>query len=180
LMWFLMLKSGVHATISGVMLAFAIPFSARDDDEKSPSHKLEQFLHKPVAFIILPIFALANTGIVVGADWMQNFASANSAGITAGLILGKPLGVTFLCFVAVASGLCRLPPDLNWRHIAGAGILGGIGFTMSIFIANLAFPGDPATINASKMAILAASLTAGAFGFLWLRLLSKPGAHVNA
>ncbi len=176
LMWFLMLKSGVHATISGVMLAFAIPFSARDDDEKSPSHKLEQFLHKPVAFIILPIFALANTGIVVGADWMQNFASANSAGITAGLILGKPLGVTFLCFVAVASGLCRLPPDLNWRHIAGAGILGGIGFTMSIFITNLAFAGDTETINASKMAILLASFMAGAAGFLWLRLLGKPEA----
>ncbi|HKB84125.1 MAG TPA: Na+/H+ antiporter NhaA [Burkholderiales bacterium] len=77
LMWFLMLKSCVHATIAGVMLAFAIPFSARDDDEKSPSHRLEQFLHKPVAFFILPIFALANTGIVAGADWMQNLINTN-------------------------------------------------------------------------------------------------------
>ena len=173
LMWFLMLKSGVHATIAGVMLAFAIPFSAKGDDEKSPSHKLEHFLHKPVAFIILPIFALANTGIVVGADWMQHLTSMNSIGIAAGLIVGKPLGVTFLCFVAVASGICRLPPDLNWRHIFGAGILGGIGFTMSIFITNLAFSGNTETISASKMAIFLASLTAGTIGFLWLKLLSK-------
>ena len=176
LMWFLMLKSGVHATIAGVMLAFAVPFSARDDDEKSPSHKLEHFLYKPVAFIILPIFALANTGIIVGADWMQNMTNTNSVGISAGLIVGKPLGVTLLCFVAVASGLCRLPPDLKWRHIAGAGILGGIGFTMSIFITNLAFAGNAQTINASKMAILLASLTAGTVGFLWLRLVRKPEA----
>ncbi len=93
-----------------------------------------------------------------------------------GLILGKPLGVTLLSFVAVAIGLCRLPPDLNWRHVIGAGILGGIGFTMSIFITNLAFAGDVQTINASKMTILLASLTAGTAGFLWLRLLGKPQA----
>jgi NhaA family Na+:H+ antiporter len=84
--------------------------------------------------------------------------------------------VTLLCFVAVASGICRLPPDLDWRHILGAGILGGIGFTMSIFIANLAFAGNPEAINASKMAILVASLTAGTIGFLWLKFLSKPDA----
>jgi len=174
LMWFLMLKSGVQATIAGVMLAFAIPFSAKDDDQKSPSHRLEHFLHKPVAFIILPIFALANTGIVVGADWLQSLASANSVGITAGLIAGKPLGVTLLCFAAVAIGICRLPSDLGWRHIFGAGILGGIGFTMSIFITNLAFSTNPETINASKMAILLASLMAGVFGFLWFKLLGKP------
>ena len=178
LMWFLMLQSGVHATIAGVMLAFAIPFSAKDDDEKSPSHKLELFLHKPVAFIILPIFSLANTGIFVGTDWIHNVTSTNSVGIIAGLILGKPLGVTFLCFVAVASGICRLPSDLNWRHISGAGILGGIGFTMSIFIANLAFVGNAETTNASKMAILFASLIAGTTGFLWLKLLGRPKALV--
>ena len=173
LMWVLMLKSGVHATIAGVMLAFAIPFSAKDDDEQSPSHRLEHFLHKPVAFIILPIFALANTAIFVGADWMQDLTSANSVGIIAGLLVGKPLGVTLLCFVAVASGLCRLPLDLSWPHIFGAGILGGIGFTMSIFITNLAFAGNAETINASKMAILLASLTAGTIGFLWLKLFGK-------
>jgi len=174
LIWFLMLQSGVHATVAGVMLAFAIPFSAKDHDETSPSHRLEHFLHKPVAFIILPIFALANTGIFVGADWMQTLTNTNSVGIAAGLIVGKPLGVTILCFIAVASGLCRLPPDLKWRHIFGAGILGGIGFTMSIFIANLAFAGNMETINTSKMAILLASMTAGTIGFLWFKLLARP------
>ena len=174
LMWFLMLKSGVHATVAGVMLAFAIPFAAKDDDEQSPSHRLEHFLHKPVAFIILPIFALANTGIVIGADWLQSVSSANSVGIISGLALGKPLGVVLLCLVAVASGICRLPPDLNWRHVGGAGLLGGIGFTMSIFITNLAFVGNPATINASKMAILLASLAAGVIGFLWLLFCCQP------
>lgn len=179
LMWFLMLKSGVHATIAGVALAFAIPFSAKDNDEESPSRKLELFLHKPVAFIILPIFALANTGVIVGSDWMQNLTSTNNVGISAGLVLGKPLGVTFLCLVAVVSGMCRLPPELNWRHIFGAGILGGIGFTMSIFITNLAFAGNAEAINASKLAVLIASLTAGAIGFLWLRLLGSPEAAEN-
>lgn len=171
LMWFFMLKSGVHATVAGVMLAFAIPFSAKADDEASPSHRLEHVLHKPVAFAILPIFALANTAIVLGADWMQELSSSNSIGITAGLVVGKPLGVTLLCWAAVASGICRLPPDLRWRHIVGAGILGGIGFTMAIFIANLAFAGDAENVNASKMAILLASLIAGLVGFLWLRFL---------
>ena len=173
LMWFLMLKSGVHATVAGVMLAFAIPFTAKDDDEQSPSHKLEHFLHKPAAFIILPIFALANTGIAVPADWFQHLTSANSIGIAAGLIIGKPLGVTMLCLVAIASGVCRLPSDLNWSHMIGAGMLGGIGFTMSIFITNLAFSGNPETINASKIAILLASLAAGILGFLWLRFWGK-------
>lgn len=176
LMWFLMLQSGVHATIAGVMLAFAIPFSAKSGDEDSPSHKLERLLQKPVAFIILPIFALANTGILLGMDLIQNLISANSIGIIAGLVLGKPLGVTCLCFVAVASGICRVPPDLYWSHVFGAAILGGIGFTMSIFITNLAFAGNAETIIASKMAIFLASLTAGTIGFLWLKLLNNPQA----
>lgn len=174
IMWFFMLKSGVHATIAGVLLAFAIPFSAKEDDEKSPSHRLEHFLHKPVAFVILPIFALANTGIVIGADWAQSLTTANSSGIIGGLVMGKPLGITLLSFAAVAFGICKLPLDLNWKHVFGAGLLGGIGFTMSIFITNLAFVGNTEAINASKMAILLASLTAGTIGFIWLKLLGKP------
>ena len=176
LMWFLMLKSGIHATIAGVMLAFAIPFAAKDEDATSPSHRLEHFLHKPVAFVILPIFALANTGIPISADWFQSLASTNSVGIMAGLLVGKPLGVTLLCLVAVASGVCQLPPDMKWGHVIGAGIIGGIGFTMSIFITNLAFAGNAETINASKMAVLLASLVAGTVGFLWLRFTGKPAA----
>jgi NhaA family Na+:H+ antiporter len=173
-MWFLMLKSGVHATIAGVLLAFAIPFSVKQDDGESPSHRLEHLLHKPVAFLILPIFALANTAVVISPDWMQALASSNSLGIIGGLLVGKPLGITLACIAAVSVGICRLPFDLGWRHIAGAGLLGGIGFTMSIFIANLAFPGNAELINASKMAILAGSVIAGVLGFLWLRLFGKP------
>jgi NhaA family Na+:H+ antiporter len=173
LMWFCMLQSGIHATIAGVLLAFAIPFSAKVDDEKSPSHKLEHFLHKPVAFIILPIFALANTGVVIGATWAQELTSLNSLGIAGGLVLGKPVGIVLLCFIAVSIGICKLPVGLNWKHIFGAGLLGGIGFTMSIFITNLAFAGNADVITASKIAVLLASLTAGSIGFLWLRFLSK-------
>jgi Na+:H+ antiporter, NhaA family len=169
LMWFLMLQSGVHATVTGVLLAFAIPFSAKAEDQASPSHRLEQYLHKPVAFFVLPVFALANTAIMVGVDGLQQFLSANSLGIAAGLLVGKPLGITLACCVAVALGICRLPPEVTWRHMVGAGILGGIGFTMSIFIANLAFADQAGLVNASKLAILWASLLAGLLGFVWLR-----------
>jgi NhaA family Na+:H+ antiporter len=174
LMWFLMLKSGVHATIAGVLLAFAIPFTGKEDDEESPSHRLEHVLHKPVAFAILPVFALANTGIVLGADALQRLAGGNSLGIVLGLLVGKPVGITLVSFAAVAAGLCRLPLDMNWRHVFGAGLLGGIGFTMSIFITNLAFAGNAEEINTSKTAILAASLTAGVAGFIWLKLFGAP------
>lgn len=174
IMWFLMLKSGVHATIAGVLLAFTIPFSHIRDDADSPSHRLEHFLHKPVAFLILPIFALANTGLVIGGDWAAELGSANSLGIILGLILGKPLGITILSLLVVSIGLCRLPLDLNWKHVFGAGMLGGIGFTMSIFITNLAFIGQQPLIDSSKMAIFTASLVAGISGLLWLRFFGKP------
>ena len=174
LMWFLMLKSGVHATIAGVLLAFAIPFTGKEDDAELPSHRLEHFLHRPVAFLILPLFALANTGLVLGAGALSGLTTSNSLGIISGLLIGKPAGITLLSFIAVSVGLCRLPLDLSWRHIFGAGLLGGIGFTMSIFITNLAFAGQAEAINASKMAILLASLAAGTAGFIWLKLLGRP------
>jgi NhaA family Na+:H+ antiporter len=173
-MWYFFLMSGVHATIAGVLLAFAIPYSSKADDEEAPSHKLEHFLHKPVAFFILPIFALANTGIVIGSDSFSSLSDANSLGIALGLVLGKPLGITVLTFIAVAIGICRLPLDLNWKHVFGAGLLSGIGFTMSIFITNLAFTGKADVVNSSKMAILVASLTAGTLGFVWLKLFGQP------
>jgi NhaA family Na+:H+ antiporter len=174
LMWFFMLESGIHATIAGVLLAFTIPFTPEGSDEPSPAYNLEHFLHKPVAFGILPIFALANTGIIIGADWAQSLTTANSFGIIGGLVLGKPVGITIVSFIAVALGICRLPLDLNWKHVLGAGFLGGIGFTMSIFITNLAFAGNGGTVNASKMAILLASLIAGILGFAWLKLFGQP------
>jgi NhaA family Na+:H+ antiporter len=168
LMWYLMLRSGVHATLAGVLLAFAIPFTARGATQPSPSHRLEAALYAPVALIVLPVFALANTGIVLDSSSLQTANNSHGWGIALGLVLGKPVGIVAASLLAVLLGFCRLPSQVGWRHIVGAGMLGGIGFTMSIFIANLAFPGDWAVINASKLAILGSSLVAGALALCWL------------
>lgn len=166
LMWYFMLHSGVHATITGVLLAFAIPFG--DGGEKSPSFILQHFLHKPVAFIILPLFAIANTCIAIGNDWLTGISQSYSLGIIAGLVIGKPIGIWLFSYAAVIVGLSALPTGLKWINILGAGILGGIGFTMSIFITLLAFKnGD--VINGAKIAILIASFIAGIAGYLWLK-----------
>lgn len=172
-MWIFMLKSGVHATVAGVMLAFAIPFWSRDQQQPSPSHQLENFLHKPVAYIVLPLFALANTGIVFGANWALDLVTPNSLGVMLGLVLGKPLGVLILSMTVVLIGICKLPSEVTWSHMIGAGLLGGIGFTISIFITNLAFEGQLELINASKIAVFTASLLAGLIGLLWLRVVCK-------
>jgi NhaA family Na+:H+ antiporter len=172
-MWYLMLQSGVHATLAGVLLAFAIPFGR--SDEESPSYKLQHFLHKPVAFIIMPLFALANTGIALAGNWIEDLATSNSLGIFAGLFVGKPLGIALFSLFAVKVGLSQLPNDVSWKHIVGAGFLGGIGFTMSIFIALLAFS-DPGIIQSSKVAVLLSSLLAGALGFM---ILSRPTVKVT-
>jgi Na+:H+ antiporter, NhaA family len=179
-LWALMLKSGVHATIAGVLLAFAIPYSSKADDATSPSHRLEHFLHKPVAFFILPLFALANTALVIPPDWMGQLASANSLGIMIGLSLGKPFGIALFSFIAVTVGVCKLPEELTWRHIVGAGMIGGIGFTMSIFITNLAFVNQTALIDASKIAVLLASLASGFLGFAWLRWIAPARTSSHA
>ncbi len=172
-MWIFMLKSGVHATAAGVMLAFAVPFWSRDQQQPSPSHQLENFLHKPVAFIVLPLFALANTGIVFGANWALDLATPNSLGVILGLVIGKPLGVIIFSVAVVLIGICKLPSEVTWPHMIGAGLLGGIGFTISIFITNLAFEGQVELINASKIAVFTASLLAGLIGLLWLRVVCK-------
>ncbi len=174
LMWGLMLKSGIHATLAGVMLAFAIPFWSPRDDVPSPSHRLENWLHKPVAFVVLPLFALANTGVLLNTELMSALLGTNSLGIMAGLVIGKPVGVLLLSLLAVWVGVCSLPADLRVSHLAGAGLLGGIGFTMSIFITNLAFSDDVSNINASKLAIFVGSLTAGILGLVWLRMCAAP------
>lgn len=172
-MWYFMLNSGVHATITGVLLAFAIPFG--NGNKKSTSFILQHFLHKPVAFIILPIFALANTAIILSSNMGEILTQHYSIGIALGLIVGKPLGIFALSFLAVKLGICQLPSDLNWKSIIGVGFLGGIGFTMSIFVTLLAFD-DSTIINNAKFIILLSSLTAGIIGFssLKLTLKSKP------
>ena len=169
-MWYFMLNSGVHATITGVLLAFVIPFG--DGGKKTLSYQLQHFLHKPVAFIILPLFAIANTCIAINSNWQEGLVHPNSLGIILGLVIGKPLGIFLFSFLGVSLGLCALPKDLKWKTILGAGMLGGIGFTMSIFITLLAFK-EPEEIAISKIAILISSFIAGTLGFLWLKYTLK-------
>lgn len=171
-MWYCMLNSGVHATITGVLLAFVIPYG--NGGKKTSSYRLQHFLHRPVAFFILPLFAIANTGIAIDSNWHEGLTHANSIGIIIGLIVGKPIGITLFALVCVKLGIGSLPKDLKWKHILGAGMLGGIGFTMSIFITLLAFKNDgEAVIIYSKIAILVASFVSGTLGFLWLKMSLK-------
>lgn len=168
-MWVCLLKGGVHASIAGVLLAFAIPFTPKVPGARSPSQRLEHALHRPVAFGILPLFALANTGVVIDGGAIATLAGANGLGIVLGLLVGKPVGVGLACIAAVKLRMASLPEGVSASHLIGAGLLGGIGFTMSIFIANLAFAAEPAVVNVSKLAILVASTIAGVTGYVWLR-----------
>ena len=169
-MWYFMLNSGVHATITGVLLAFAIPFG--NGDEKSTSYLLQHFLHKPVAFIILPLFALANTAILLNSNWHYAMNHHYTLGIALGLIVGKPIGIWLFSYLAVKLKISHLPEDLNWKSVLGVSFLGGIGFTMSIFITLLAFS-DTEHINNSKIMILISSLIAGLLGLLYLKTTLK-------
>lgn len=171
-MWYCMLNSGVHATITGVLLAFVIPYG--NGGKTTSSYRLQHFLHRPVAFIILPLFAIANTCIAIDSNWHEGLTHANSIGIMVGLIVGKPIGITLFALLCVKLGIGSLPKDLKWKHILGAGMLGGIGFTMSIFITLLAFKNDGVeVITYSKIAILVASFVSGTLGFLWLKMSLK-------
>jgi len=172
-MWYFMLQSGVHATLAGVLLAFAIPFTGGDED--SPSYKLQHFLHRPVAFLIMPLFALTNTGVVLAGNWLAGLSTANSLGIIGGLLIGKPLGITLFSAVAIRFGVSQLPNEATWRQMLGAGFLGGIGFTMSIFITLLAF-NDAAIVQSSKLSIFLSSLLAGICGFVILNQPKRPTA----
>lgn len=169
-MWYFMMGSGVHATITGVILAFVIPFGS--GDENTLSSRLQHYLHKPVAFFILPLFALANTSIILGEGFYRELGSAVSIGVIAGLFIGKPVGIFMFTFAAVKLKLSSLAKEINFNHIFGVGILGGIGFTMSIFISLLAFTNE-SVIDHAKIAILLASLLSGITGLLYLRSVIK-------
>lgn len=175
-MWYFMLHSGVHATITGVLLAFAIPFG--DGSEKSPSYILQHVLHLPVAFVILPLFALANTSIEISSHWYQVLLTSNSLGIMAGLLLGKPIGILSFSYLSIRMKLSSIPEGINFKQMTGAGFLGGIGFTMSIFITLLAFD-ENEIIEQSKIAIMLASLTAGVIGYTILKICIKKHAGEN-
>ncbi|MCE3282113.1 MAG: nhaA [Chitinophagaceae bacterium] len=175
-MWYFMLHSGVHATITGVLLAFAIPFG--NGNEKSTSYILQHFLHRPVAFFILPVFALANTAIAIDSGSVDALTSKYGLGVALGLVIGKPVGIFCIAFLAVALKLCKLPGDLNWKQVIAVGFLGGIGFTMSIFITLLAF-NDATVIRNVKFVILLSSLAAGIIGYLSLRLTLPRHEHIS-
>ena len=172
-MWFFMYRSGIHPTITGVLLAFALPFGS--GNKKSSSYILQQRLHKPVAFVILPLFALANTAILLPSSIFTGLTTSNSYGIIFGLLFGKPLGIFLFSVSGAAIGLCSIPTDIKRRHLLWTGFLGGIGFTMSIFITLLAF-NDETLVYSSKIAIIAGSVLAGTFGYFGLRLTLKRAA----
>ncbi|MEO5995728.1 MAG: Na+/H+ antiporter NhaA [Chitinophagaceae bacterium] len=176
-MWYCVLQSGVHATIAGVLLAFAVPF--HNDDQKNISYRLQHFLHRPVAFIILPLFALVNTAIILPKNIFESLSSTNSVGIMAGLLVGKLAGIFFFPYLLIKAGLASFTKELDLKYLLGIGLLGGIGFTMSIFISNLAFE-DPNMITSSKVSIIIAS-TIAAIGGLLIFILRKPvknGEHL--
>ncbi|MBN2766288.1 MAG: Na+/H+ antiporter NhaA [Paludibacteraceae bacterium] len=170
-MWYFMLNSGVHATIAGVLLAFVIPEKSTSR-RKSLSKQFEHFLHKPVTFLILPLFAMSNTGIVIESGMHKELLNASSLGIILGLLIGKPVGISLFSYIAVKSGVSNLPSKVSWGNIVGVGVLGGIGFTMSIFITLLAFDKIEFETNA-KLAILIGSLLSGTIGYIWLKTMFK-------
>jgi NhaA family Na+:H+ antiporter len=155
-----------------VLTAFAIPFG--NGDEQSPSYNLQHVLHKPVAFFILPLFALANTAIAIPASWMQDLGTSNSLGILGGLLVGKPAGIFLFALLSIMLGLSALPEGVRKIHLLFTGLLAGIGFTMSIFITQLAFQEESLVVS-SKIAIIIGSLGAGLLGFILLKgSLKKP------
>lgn len=164
LLWYCILHSGIHATIAGVLLAFTIPLAKVEG--------LIHLLHKPVNFLIMPLFALANTAITFPGDLGQVFQHTISYGIIAGLVIGKPLGIFLFSWIAVKIKIAALPSQSNWQQLAGVGVLAGIGFTMSIFIATLAYTDDTWQIY-SKIAVIAASMISGIFGYFYLRIKSN-------
>lgn len=171
-MWYFMHHSGIHATITGVLLAFTIPTSYNKKGF-SPSEFLQSKLHYPVPYFILPLFALINTAVIIGPDWESAFMQNASLGILFGLVVGKPLGIFLFSFIAIKLKLGEKPDQTTWGQLFGVGILGGIGFTMSIFVTLLAF-NDTDLINNSKFAIIISSVLAGILGIFVLRITGKP------
>jgi NhaA family Na+:H+ antiporter len=217
-LWLAFLKSGVHATIAGVLLATTVPASSfidtgeflkssrdlldrferaseRGDDMLSneerqavlhtlndaterlepPLQEMEHALHPWVVFLIMPLFALVNAGVPLNGDLVGSLTSPVALGIVAGLVLGKQLGVTLLAWLAVRTGVSELPEGVSWRHVYGAGWLAGIGFTMSLFISDLAFASG-SLLDTAKLGILVASVVAGVVGWAILRAVSTPSA----
>jgi NhaA family Na+:H+ antiporter len=167
-------RTGVHPTLAGVVLGLLTPVRAWEGhEEQAPVSRLQHLLHPWVAYVIMPIFALANAGVSFGGAVVETLTSPIALGIVAGLIIGKQLGITLFAWLAVRSGVAELPEGISWRHVYGAGWLAGIGFTMSLFITDLAFSED-SLVEDAKVGILGASLIAGVVGWMILRGASRP------
>jgi NhaA family Na+:H+ antiporter len=171
-LWIAVLKSGVHATLAGVILAFFIPY--KDSEGQSPVQKLEHDLHPAVAFAILPIFAFANAGVSLAGLSLDSFLEPVTLGILLGLFLGKQVGVFGFAWLSVKFKMGKLQSDLNWKSIYGAALLAGIGFTMSLFIGSLAFEhGGPDYATSVRLGIISGSLLSALAGYLLLRTIFK-------
>ncbi len=177
IMWFLVLKSGVHATLAGVITAFTIPL--KDKFGKSPLHSLEHGLEGYVLYLIVPIFAFANAGVVLTGLSFSDLLAPLPLGIALGLIVGKQVGVFGVTFLVVKSGLAKLPHGANWLHIYGVACLAGIGFTMSLFIGSLSFS-DPALMNQVRLGVLSGSLVSAVIGYVVLIVASREAVPAPA
>lgn len=171
-LWYFMHHSGIHATIAGVLLAFTIPTND-SNTEISPLEKLEELLHTPVNYFIMPLFALANTNIKFHSGMVDGLFTNFGYGIILGLVLGKVIGINLFSFIAIKLKLSDLPNNSQWSQMLGAGLLAGIGFTMSIFIALLSYKGNTEIQDEAKFAILVASAISGFLGYFLLKLISK-------
>lgn len=171
-LWYLLHHSGIHATIAGVLLAFSIPTN-ESTTIISPLEKLEHLLHYPVSFIIMPVFALTNTNIAFNNSMIDGLFSSLGLGITVGLVLGKLIGINLFSWVAIKLKISSLPQNSSWKQMTGVGLLAGIGFTMSIFIALLSFKNEVTFQDEAKFAILIASVLAAVSGYLILNMGSK-------
>ena len=175
-LWVCVLKSGVHATLAGVVAALAIPLNAKDGS--SPLKHLEHILHPWTAFLVLPIFAFANAGVALAGLRISDLLAPLALGIAAGLVVGKQLGVFGFMFLATKVGLVQRPAGVSWLQLYGLACLTGIGFTMSLFIGNLAFA-DPEQIETVKLGVISGSVISGVLGYCLLRFASAPDSSVK-
>ena len=173
-MWVFVLKSGVHATLAGVLIAFTIPLKAKDGDD-ALLYKMEHGLHPWVAFLILPVFAFANAGVNFTGIGIDDLLQPLTLGIAVGLFLGKQIGVFLATWIGVKSGIARLPENVSWKHVYGVACLTGVGFTMSLFIGSLAFT-TADVMNAVRLGVVLGSVLSGLFGYVLL----KSAAHNSA
>lgn len=168
ILWLAVLKSGVHATLAGVILAFFIPLKDPKRPDFSPAKYMEHSLHPIVAFFILPVFAFANAGVSLEGVSLSTLTEPIPLGIAAGLFVGKQIGVFLSCWLVIVMGLTKLPDGIDWKALYGTSMLCGIGFTMSLFIGGLAFENSGGDLMADRLGILVGSLLSGIVGYLYL------------